>query len=143
MTVASAREHLVFKRGEWLYAVVAIETAEIVAISAITPVPGAQSFVAGIVSHRSEVLPIIDVPLLLGETVTEAPRRLVVVRSGKGAVAFLAAKVIGMSAVDVDPSPFGTGAQAFVSRARGPVGECAVVDAEGLLGFLSSGSTAQ
>ena len=66
---------------------------------------------------------------------------VVLVRVGKGAMAFTATKVIGVAPIEGTPPRLGeSGALAFMhGPARVPAGECAAIEPEGLLEYLSRG----
>lgn len=135
------RGHLVFTCGGSLYAVRAETASEVVNLPTLTRVPGAAPHLLGVFAHRGEVLPVIDLARLVGRPVEETFKRAVLVRVAKGTMAFTAAKVIGVSALEEGLPRLGeTGALAFMNGpAKVPAGECAVIDAENLLDFLARG----
>jgi purine-binding chemotaxis protein CheW len=139
--VEAPRGQLVFACGASLYAVPAETASEVVNLPALTRVPGAAPHLLGVFAHRGEVLPVIDVSKLVGKPVAEVFKRVVLVRVARGAMAFTATKVIGVSQLAGALPRLGeAGALAFLhGPARAPAGECAVIDPDGLLEFLSRG----
>ena len=137
----TGKEHLVFASGAGLFAVPADRASEVVNVPKLTRVPGAPAHVIGVFAHRGEVLPVVDLSLLLGSAPTANPKRVVVFRVAKGAVAVAALKVAGVTEVDGSQAPLGGGVKAHL---RGPVraalGDVVVVDPEGLFEFLSAGA---
>jgi purine-binding chemotaxis protein CheW len=135
------RGHLVFACGGSLYAVPADRASEVVNLPALTRVPGAAPHLLGVFAHRGEVLPVIDLTRLIGKPVDEVFKRVVLVRVARGAMAFTATRVIGVSAIEGAPPRLGeTGALAFMhGPARVPAGDCATIEPDGLLEFLSRG----
>lgn len=136
-----ARGHLVFACGGSLYAVPAERASEVVNLPALTRVPGAAPHLLGVFAHRGEVLPVIDLTRLIGKPVDEIFKRVVLVRVPKGAMAFTATKVIGVNPIEGTAPRLGeVGALAFMhGPARVAAGDCATIDPEGLLEFLSRG----
>lgn len=135
------RGHLVFACGGSLYAVPAESASEVVNLPVLTRVPGASPHLLGVFAHRGEVLPVIDLGRLIGKPVDEAFKRVVLVRVPRGVMAFTATRVIGVAPVEGAPPRLGeTGALAFLhGPARVPAGDCATIEPEGLLDFLSRG----
>jgi purine-binding chemotaxis protein CheW len=136
-----SKGHLVFACGGSLYAVPAETASEVVNLPPMTRVPGAAPHLLGVFAHRGEVLPVIDLTRLIGKPVDEVFKRVVLIRVAKGALAFTATKVIGVSPIEGAPPRLGeTGALAFMhGPAKVPAGECAAIDVEGLLEFLARG----
>jgi purine-binding chemotaxis protein CheW len=136
------RGHLVFACGESLYAVPAERAAEVVSLPALTRVPGAPPHLLGVFAHRGEVIPVIDMGVLVGAKGEEKTRRAVLVRVPKGALALTAGRVAGVAVLSGTPSPLGTtGIQAHLKGpAKAPAGEVAVIEPEGMFELLSKGS---
>ncbi len=134
------RGHLVFACGGSLYAVKAECASEVVTLPSLTRVPGAAPHLLGVFAHRGEVLPVIDLARLVGKPVDEVFGRVVLVRVPRGAMAFTATKVIGVSPIFGSPPRLGeAGALAFMhGPAKVPSGDCATIEAEGLMEYLSS-----
>ncbi len=133
--------HLVFSCGQSWYAVPADRAAEVVTFPELTRVPGAPGHLLGVFAHRGEVIPVVDLSLLVGGS-GESTRRAVLVRLPKGSLALTAAKVAGVSQVTGKIEPMGqTGVHLHL---RGPAeanrNEVAVIEPEGLLEFLSQGN---
>jgi purine-binding chemotaxis protein CheW len=134
------RGHLVFACGGSLYAVKAECASEVVTLPSLTRVPGAAPHLLGVFAHRGEVLPVIDLARLVGKPVDEVFGRVVLVRVPRGAMAFTATKVIGVSPIFGSPPRLGeAGALAFMhGPAKVPSGDCATIEPEGLMEYLSS-----
>ena len=136
------RGHLVFACGESLYAVPAERAAEVVSLPQLTRVPGAPPHLLGVFAHRGEVIPVIDIALLVGAKGETASRRAVLVRVPRGSLALTASRGAGGSVLTGDGAPLGTsGVQAHL---RGPMkaaaGEVAVIEPEGIFEHLSKGA---
>lgn len=133
--------HLVFSCGQSWYAVPADRAAEVVTFPELTRVPGAPGHLLGVFAHRGEVIPVVDLSMLVGSA-PETTRRAVLVRLPKGSLALTASKVAGVSAVTGKTEPLG-GAGVHM-HLRGPAEanktEVAVIEPEGLLEFLSQGN---
>lgn len=136
------RGHLVFACGDSLYAVPAERAAEVVSLPQLTRVPGAPPHLLGVFAHRGEVVPVIDIGLLLGTKGETTARRAVLVRVPRGVLALTAGRVAGVSALTGDFSPLGTtGIQAHLrGPAKAAAGEVAVIEPEGMFELLSKGS---
>ncbi len=135
------RGHLVFACGGSLYAVRAECASEVVNLPSLTRVPGAAPHLLGVFAHRGEVLPVIDLARLIGKSVDEEFKRVVLVRVPRGAMAFTATKVIGVSPIVGSPPKLGeAGALACMhGPAKVPSGDCTTIESEGLLEYLSRG----
>jgi purine-binding chemotaxis protein CheW len=134
--------HLVFACGESLYAVPAERAAEVVSLPALTRVPGAPPHLLGVFAHRGEVIPVIDIGLLVGAKGESATRRAVLVRVPRGSLALTAGRVAGVSALTGSMEPMGTtGVQAHLKGpAKANAGDVAVIEPEGMFELLSKGS---
>ena len=137
MSAAPPAHFLLFASGADWYAVPADRATEIVALDAVTRIPGAPPHVRGVFAHRGEVLPIIDLVLLRSGVPGEASRA-VIVRSTRGAFALTVTTVFGVASVKGARSPMGeTGLLAHLS---GPVRahdrDVALVDVDGLFELL-------
>ena len=124
-----------------MYAVPAERASEVVNLPPLTRVPGAAPHLLGVFAHRGEVLPVIDLARLIGKPVDEVFKRVVLVRVPRGTMAFTATKVIGVSPIVGSPPRLGeAGALAFMhGPSKVPAGDCASIDPEGLLEYLSRG----
>jgi purine-binding chemotaxis protein CheW len=134
--------HLVFACGESLYAVPAERAAEVVSLPALTRVPGAPPHLLGVFAHRGEVIPVIDIGVLVGAKGERTTRRAVLVRVAKGSLALTAGRVAGVSALTGAMEPMGTtGIQAHLKGpAKAPAGDVAVIEPEGMFDLLAKGS---
>lgn len=139
-SVLDALGHLVFASGAGLYAVPADTASEVVIVPSLTRVPGAPAHLLGIFAHRGELLPVIDLARLAGEAPDEGPKRAVLVRTPKGAVALGASRVLGVSALEGALQPLGdVGVQRHLrGPARAPGGEVAVIDTQTFVDFLAN-----
>lgn len=132
--------HLVFATGSSLYALPADRVSEVVSLPLLTRVPGAPGHLLGVFAHRGEVVPVVDVAALAGRAAESTYRRAVLIRGNKGAVAFTATRVAGVS--HVTGSMEALGVSGFQAHMRGPakasMGDVAVIDPDGLIEFLSA-----
>jgi purine-binding chemotaxis protein CheW len=110
-------EFFVFKLGELTLAVTSSHVREVARLTPLTPLPRAPSFLLGVVGHRGQVMPVIDLLRLLqqGESRVVRGARLFVGESNGLVVAFLADLVVGLRRIfvaDKLPPPAGGGAAA-------------------------------
>jgi purine-binding chemotaxis protein CheW len=134
------QSYLVFSYGSSWYAVPAECSAEVVSFPELTRVPGAPGHLLGVFAHRGEVIPVVDMGLLVtGET--EPTRRAVLVRLTRGTLALTASRVAGVSQVSGRLEPLGTSGVHVHLRgpARSAQRDVAVIDPEGLFDHLSQG----
>ena len=106
--------HVLFRIADAEYAISAADVLHMEAYSGATRVPGAPSYVAGLVQVRGRVLPVVDLrarfglpPREAGEATTREAR-VVVVKSGTRAVGLLvdsAREVVNIAADQVRPPP--------------------------------------
>ena len=134
------QSYLVFACGSSWYAVPAECAAEVVSFPELTRVPGAPGHLLGVFAHRGEVIPVVDMGMLVsGES--EPTRRAVLVRLARGTLALTASRVAGVSQVDGRLEPLG--AHGVHLHLRGPARsaqrDVAVIDPEGLFDHLSQG----
>lgn len=134
------QSYLVFACGSSWYAVPAESAAEVVTYPELTRVPGSPTHLLGVFAHRGEVIPVVDLGLLLGGE-QEPARRAVLMRLGRGALALTASIVAGVSAVSGTLEPLGaSGVQVHLrGPARSANRDVAVIDPEGLFDYLSQG----
>src|SRR5512140_868948 len=92
------QSHLVFACGSSWYAVPAEAAAEVVGFPELTRVPGAPAHLLGVFAHRGEVIPVVDMAVLVGGT-PEKTQRAVLLRLAKGSLALTANKVAGVATV--------------------------------------------
>jgi purine-binding chemotaxis protein CheW len=83
--------HVICKVGESEYAVPAADVFQMDSYSGATPVPGAPSYVAGLVQVRSQVVPVIDLRIRFGlESLKPTlESRLVVMKLGQRLIGLL------------------------------------------------------
>jgi purine-binding chemotaxis protein CheW len=139
-TAENRQSYLVFSYGSSWYAVPAECSAEVVSFPELTRVPGAPGHLLGVFAHRGEVIPVVDMGLLVtGET--EPTRRAVLVRLARGTLALTASRVAGVSQVSGRLEPLGTSGIHVHLRgpARSAQRDVAVIDPEGLFDHLSQG----
>jgi purine-binding chemotaxis protein CheW len=126
---ASAKElYVVFKVGGADYALPARSVLQMESYTGATLVPGARSFVVGIVQLRGKVIPVVDLRARFGLEPIERTMdsRVVVVEEAHRVVALVAdvaREVVPVAATDLKPPPklVDDGAQGFV-RAVASVG---------------------
>jgi len=84
--------YVVFRVGDADYALPAVEVMQMETYTGATAVPGAQSFVAGIINLRGRVLPVLDLRLRFGLPAKEITldSRVVVGERGDRTVALIA-----------------------------------------------------
>ncbi|ATB41546.1 chemotaxis coupling protein CheW [Cystobacter fuscus] len=134
------QSYLVFACGGSWYAVPAECAAEVVSFPELTRVPGAAGHLLGVFAHRGEVIPVVDISMLVsGER--EPTRRAVLVRLTRGTLALTASRVAGVSQVDGRLEPLGANGVHLHLRgpARSAQRDVAVIDPEGLFDHLSQG----
>ena len=140
--------HLVFSSGGAVYAVSSERAAEVVGFSVLTPVPGSPAHLLGIFAHRGEVVPLIDVPRLVGgsggQNSAATARRAVLLLPPKGPLALTAFTVAGVVNLEGSLSPLGTEgvAQCLFGPAQTEYGAATVIDADRLFDYLSQPSSA-
>jgi purine-binding chemotaxis protein CheW len=138
--MAETKGHLVFACGESLFGVPAAQAQEVVTLPTLTRVPGAPNHLLGVFAHRGEVIPVIDIGKLVGGSAGQS-KRAVLMKGAKGTLAFTATRVNGVSTLSGQLDRMGDGGVRAHLRgpARGPMGDVAVIDPEGLFQFLSHG----
>jgi len=141
--------YLIFRRGERWYAALVDRSVEVLEISAPTRVPGASPPIQGVIAHRGEVIPLVDLaqapdgsqarqPQPALQAVEEETHRAVLLRSTSGPLALSLSEVRGLVEL---PSPDRLwGESGLGACLRGPVlyreVEVAVIDPERLYTFL-------
>jgi purine-binding chemotaxis protein CheW len=102
---ASARgQHVVFTlNGQWL-SLPADEVIEIIRIRPITPVPGTDSFIAGIINLRGNIIPVIHLSVLCALETSEinVKSRIVIVTSMSDRIGIIVDDVRMVAAVHED-----------------------------------------
>ena len=126
---------LVFSLGGERYAIETAYVQEVVPLRALTPVPCTPTFVLGVVNHRGQILPVLDLRRLVGVAGGEAPKdgRVVAVEAGGMAFGIFADAEEGTTSVrtqEILPSPVAVSAEHQVML-RGVTSEMiAVLDLE-------------
>ena len=93
-----------FRAGSRLFVSGIDEISELLAVPALTPVPGTQAWLLGVANVRGNLLPVIDLArFLFGERTQGTERtRLLIVRQGGGSVALMVDEVFGQRTVDAE-----------------------------------------
>ncbi len=88
---------IAFRLGPRRLAASFTEVVEIISVPPLTPVPGGEAWLLGVVNLRSSLLPVVDLKLYLeGErTVQHAGTRALVIRQSGGDVAVLIDEMLG------------------------------------------------
>jgi purine-binding chemotaxis protein CheW len=135
------QSYLVFACGSSWYAVPAESAAEVVTFPELTRVPGAPVHLLGVFAHRGEVIPVVDIGLLVGKG-SQSTRRAVLVRLPRGTLALTASTVAGVSQVTGALEPLGASGVHVHLRgpAKGAQRDVAVIEPEGLFDYLSQGA---
>lgn len=138
--MADAPGHLLFACGSSLYGVPADTASEVVNVPTLTRVPGAPAHLLGVFAHRGEVLPVVDLPRLVGKPLDEDPKRAVVVRTPRGAVALTASRVLGVSILEGSFDRLGDAGvhQHLRGPARCQEGEVAIIDTQTFVEYLAT-----
>ena len=91
-----------FRAGARMFVSGIDEISELLAVPALTPVPGTQPWLLGVANVRGNLVPVIDFArYLFGERTTHTERsRLLIVRQGGGSVALMVDEVFGQRTVD-------------------------------------------
>lgn len=110
-------EFFIFRVGELNLGVRSDLVREVTRMGPLTPLPRSPSFLVGVVGHRGEVIPLVDLLRFLGqgESRAAARTRLFISEQGDFVVGFLADHVVGLRRVfvaDKLPAPAGTGTTA-------------------------------
>lgn len=123
-----------------LYGLPAEAAAEVVNLPGLTGVPGAPRHLMGVFAHRGEVIPVIDLSLLVGGS-AGSYRRAVLVRLPRGSLALASTRVHGVVPVAGALQRLGeSGVQAsLLGPATCPAGDVVVIDVEGLFELLGRG----
>jgi purine-binding chemotaxis protein CheW len=110
-------EYFLFRCGELRLGVRSEHVREVTRMGALTPLPRAPSFILGVVGHRGQVLPLVDLLRFLqqGESRPTTRSRLFVSEHQGQAAGFLADQIVGLRRIFVAdrlPAPAGAGANA-------------------------------
>ncbi len=114
--------HVVFKVGEAEYVLAASDVLQMETFSRATEVPGAASYVAGLVQLRGQVIPVVDLRARFGlpPIARTLDARVLVVRDGDRVVGLLADSAREVINLDTEtfqkpPGAIGTQSAGFVS----------------------------
>ncbi|KRE88555.1 chemotaxis protein CheW [Frateuria sp. Soil773] len=93
-----------YRAGSRLFVSGIDEINELLAVPALTPVPGTQPWLLGVANVRGNLVPVVDLArFLFGERTPHSERsRLLIVRQGGGNVALLVDEVFGQRTVDAE-----------------------------------------
>lgn len=114
---------IAFDLEEYRLAITLDEGTAAISLSGLIPLPGVPAFYLGLLSHRGQVYPIIDVRPLLGAQLGDASRLgyAVLCHSGHGAIGFAATSVLGITKLPVNRIAVGA-ADALRSKAISGLG---------------------
>ncbi|GIU74286.1 MAG: hypothetical protein KatS3mg004_1373 [Bryobacteraceae bacterium] len=105
------RRLLVFRVGAEYYGLPVEHVREVDRVDRLTPVPGAPAFVRGLINLRGEILPLVDMRLLLGGEGGEMPgsARLIVAQAHaeEAPLALMVEELNGLAPVDEAPESVG------------------------------------
>jgi purine-binding chemotaxis protein CheW len=118
------------------FAVDVADTREVVVLDATTPVPGAPAVVIGVMNLRGNVLPVVEARPLLGLPVRTATDRALVLADGERRAAVLVEAVLGLTTLDVAPSPAADGALTAGEVNADSGGPATLLDARAVLAAL-------
>ena len=129
---------LVFAAGDAWYALPSAQAGEIVTLPELTKLPGAQPHMLGVFAHRGEVIPVLDLGMMLGEAPLSS-NRVVLVRLAAGSFALLATKIAAVEEVPARLQPLGPmGISQVLSEPVEVGGQSVnVIDVEGLFALLA------
>ena len=107
-------EFFVFRCGDLTLGVRSEHVREVTRMGLLTPLPRSPSFLLGVVGHRGEVVPLIDLLRFIGqgESKPSSRTRLFISEANSQVVGFLADHVIGLRRIfiaDKMPAPAGSG----------------------------------
>lgn len=101
---------VVFQLGEESFGIDIFRVNEIIRLKEITPLPGTESHVKGLINLRGKTIPVIDLRLRLGmpaKDSTEASRIIVVTvsRENIGVIVDAVTEVLNLSQGELQPTP--------------------------------------
>lgn len=101
---------VVFQLGEESFGIDIFRVNEIIRLKEITPLPGTESHVKGLINLRGKTIPVIDLRLRLGMPVIDSTdaSRIIVVNVGKeniGVIVDAVTEVLNLSQGDLQPTP--------------------------------------
>lgn len=118
---AAGEEYFLFRLGALTLGVRSRLVREVARRGPVTPLPRAPPFLLGVIGHRGEVLPLVDLLRFLGqgEARTSARSRVFVGVVGTSVVGFTADEVVGLRALEpgqvLPPPASGPRVQDFVA----------------------------
>lgn len=92
---------LPFKLGEEVYALDLIEVQEVVEKQPVFPLPSAPAAVAGAIGFHGRIVPVVDLPELLGFPAAARAERLIVLTDAHGPVALAVDQLQRVLSVDL------------------------------------------
>jgi len=92
---------LPFKLGEETYALNLTEVQEVVELRPIYPLPGAPETIAGAISFHGRIVPVVDLPGLLGFPAGSRADRLLVLTDANGPLALTVDQLRSVITVDL------------------------------------------
>ena len=92
---------LPFKLGDETYAIEVTDIQEVVENQPIFPVPGAPETIAGAIGFHGRIVPVVDLPQLLGFSAGPRAKRILVLTDGHGPVALTVDMVRRIISVDL------------------------------------------
>lgn len=103
-------KYLRFRVDDEDYGVSLLEIREIIKVRAVTEVPRMPDFVAGIISLRGAIVPVLDLRLRLGLSAKETfgQERIIIAKMGENACGLLVDEVfqvIGLKGADIERAP--------------------------------------
>lgn len=130
---------MVFQVDGRSYALPLEQVVEVLRMVAVTPLPEAPPWIAGVVNLRGTLIPMIDLRPRLGLPRTQIdPSQVFVVATARGRTAGVVADgvedVVGVSSAAIEPTDETTGSMGFVTGfTRSTDGAVPILDVEGLL----------
>ncbi len=100
-STAAGEEYFLFKAGGLTLGVRSRLVREVTRRGPLTPLPRAPAFLLGVIGHRGEVFPLVDLLRLLGqgESRSSARSRVFVGAVGTSVVAFTTDEIVGLRAL--------------------------------------------
>lgn len=139
--MAPARKSsLVFDCGGVLYGLPVERALEVFRLASLTRVPGCPLHVLGLVAHRADLVPVVDLSALSGGTVGSY-RLAVLVRLPEDPLALGVTRVVGVFSTAVPPSAEAASTQGsfFGGHATCEAGDVLLIDLDALAAALLAG----